>query len=155
MVEVIKAYFVKIRAQFKNKHISFTLEGLNLFMETGRVTEIPDFMYTYLTPKQRLTMLQKIVASVDDGSFNARIIKSQKLTVPSPICICAPNEHTVTIYYFSPDKGEYIFHLQELSLVQAFYDFLKYLPDSLLVYSAEETRQLLHDVLDKYQGLLE
>lgn len=155
MVEVIKDYFTKIRAQYKDKSISFTLEGLNLFMETGRVTEIPDFMYTYLTPPQRLTMLKNIINSVDDGSFNPRLIKSEKFTIPSPICICAPNEHSVIIYYFSPDKGQYIFHLQELSLVQAFYDFLKFLPDSLLVYTAEESKQLLHTVYDKYKALPE
>lgn len=151
-VEVIKDYFNKIRAQYKDKSVTFTLDGLNLFMETGRVTEIPDFMYTYLTPQQRLTMLKRIIASVDDGSFAPRIIKSEKLTIPSPICICAPNEHNVIIYYFSPDKGQYIFHLQELSLVQAFHDFLRYLPDSLLVYTAEESKQLLHKVYDKYMS---
>lgn len=153
MQSVITTYFEKIRTQYTKKHISFTLEGLNLFMETGRVTEIPDFMYTYLTPPQRLTLLKNIVVSVDNGSFSPRIIKSEKLTVPSPICICAPNEHKVVIYYFSPDKGQYIFHLQELSLVQAFYDYLRYIPDSLLVYDAEESKQLLHTVFDKYKAL--
>lgn len=120
-------------------------------METGRVTEIPDFMYSYLTPPQRLTMLKAIVASVDDGSFTPHIIRSERLTVPSPICICAPNEHKVIIYYFSPDKGQYIFSLQELSLVQAFYDFLTYLHESPLVYSLDESKAMLHNVLEKYQ----
>lgn len=151
MQNVIVDYFSKIRAQYQNKHISFTLEGLNYFMETGRVTEIPDFMYSYLTPPQRLTMLKAIVASVDDGSFTPHIIRSERLTVPSPICICAPNEHKVIIYYFSPDKGQYIFSLQELSLVQAFYDFLTYLHESPLVYSLDESKAMLHNVLEKYQ----
>ena len=155
MVEVIKDYFVKIRALYKDKSVSFTLEGLKLFMETGRVTEIPDFLYTYLTPPQRLTLLKNIIKSVDDGSFAPCIIKSEKFTIPSPICICAPNTHNVIIYYFSPDKGQFIFHLQELSLVQSFHDFLKSLPDSLLVYSAEESKQLLHTVYDKYKALPE
>ena len=155
MQNVITDYFAKIRAQYKNKHIFFTLEGLTLFMETGRVTEVPDFMYTYLTPPQRLTMLKNIVASVDDGTFAPRIIKSEKFTVPSPICICAPSEHKVVIYYFSPDKGQYTFYLQELSLVQAFYDFLTYLPESQLVYDLEESKALLHEVLHKYQQLAE
>ena len=152
---MIKDYFVKIRALYKDKSVSFTLEGLKLFMETGRVTEIPDFMYTYLTPPQRLTLLKNIIKSVDDGSFAPCIIKSEKFTIPSPICICAPNTHNVIIYYFSPDKGQFIFHLQELSLVQSFHDFLKSLPDSLLVYSAEESKQLLHTVYDKYKALPE
>lgn len=153
MVGVIVDYFAKIRAQYKNKHISFTLEGLNYFMETGHITEIPDFMYTYLTPPQRLAMLKRIVNAVDDGSFTPRIIKSEKFTIPSPICICAPSEHKVIIYYFSPDKGQYIFYLQELSLVHAFYDFLTYLPESTLVYTADESKELLHNVLRKYQQL--
>ena len=56
---------------------------------------------------------------------------------------------------FSPDKGQFIFHLQELSLVQSFYDFLKSLPDSLLVYSDDESKQLLHNIYDKYKALPE
>lgn len=151
MKNVIVDYSAKIRVQYKNMNTFFTIEGLNYFMETGRVTEIPDFMYTYLTPPQRLTMLKAIIASVDDGSFTPRIIKSESFTIPSPICICAPNEHKVIIYYFSPDKGQYIFRLQELSLVQAFYDFLTYLHESPLVYSLDESKAMLHNLLEKYQ----
>ena len=153
MQGVIAAYFDKIRAQYSTHHISFTLEGLNLFMETGRVTEIPDFMYTYLTPPQRLALLKNIINSVDDGSFTPRIVRSDKLSVPSPICICAPSEQNIIIYYFSPNKGQYIFHLQELSLVHAFHDFLVYLPESSMVYSEEESKELLHSVYDKYNNL--
>lgn len=153
MQQVITAYFAKIRTQYANHLISFTLEGLNLFMETGRVTEIPDFMYTYLTPAQRLTMLRNIINCVDDGSFKPRIVRSEKLSIPSPICICAPSEQKVTIYYFSPNKGQYIFQLQELSLVHAFYDFLVYLPTSSMVYSEEESKNLLHAVYDKYSNI--
>ena len=103
-------------------------------METGRVTEIPDFMYTYLTPPQRLALLKNIINSVEDGSFTPRIVRSGKLSVPSPICICAPSEQKVVIYYFSHNKGQYIFHLQELSLVHSFNYFLVYLPESSRVY---------------------
>ena len=153
MQQVIAAYFAKIRAQYSNHFISFTLEGLNLFMETGRVTEIPDFMYTYLKPQQRLILLKNIITSVDDGSFKPRIVRSDKLSVPSPLCICAPNEQKVIIYYFSPNKGQYIFHLQELSLVHAFHDFLVYLPESSMVYSEEESKKLLHSIYDKYTNI--
>ena len=153
MQGVIADYFAKIRSKYSSHSISFTLEGLNLFMETGRVTEIPDFMYTYLTPPQRLALLKNIINSVDDGSFTPRIVRSEKLSVPSPICICAPSEQKVIIYYFSPNKGQYIFHLQELSLVHAFHDFLVYLPESSMVYSDEESKELLHSVYEKYKNI--
>ena len=89
----------------------------------------------------------------EDGSFTPRIVRSGKLSVPSPICICAPSEQKVVIYYFSPNKGQYIFHLQELSLVHAFHDFLVYLPESSMVYSEEESKELLHSVYEKYKNL--
>lgn len=153
MQAVISSYFAKIRSQYSSHHISFTLEGLTLFMETGRVTEIPDFMYTYLTPPQRLTLLKNIINAVDDDSFKPRIIRSEKFSIPSPICICAPSEQKVIIYYFSPNKGQYIFQLQELSLVHAFHDFLVYLPQSSMVYSEEESKELLHKVYAKYKNI--
>ena len=110
-------------------------------------------MYTYLTPPQRLALLKNIINSVEDGSFTPRIVRSDKLSVPSPICICAPSEQNIIIYYFSPNKGQYIFHLQELSLVHAFHDFLVYLPESSMVYSEEESKELLHSVYEKYKNL--
>ena len=153
MQGVIADYFAKIRSKYSSHSISFTLEGLNLLMETGRVTEIPDFMYTYLTPPQRLALLKNIINSVEDGSFTPRIVRSGKLSVPSPICFSAPSEQKVVIYNISPNKGQYIFHLQELSLVHAFHDFLVYLPESSMVYSEEESKELLHSVYEKYKNL--
>lgn len=151
MQAVIAQYFDKIRAQATSCKISFTLEGLRLFMETGRITEIPDFMYTYLTAPQRLTLLKNIVDSVDAGNFSPHIIRGEKFSVPSPLCICSPSPQKVTIYYFSPNRGQYIFRLQELSLVHAFHDFMTYLAASSLVYDEAESKQLLHSVLAEYQ----
>ena len=151
MMEHIVAYFGKIR-DTSNFYQSFTLEGLRLFMDTGKVTEIPDFMYTYLTERQRITLLRNIVASTDKGAFHPRIIKSELFTVPLPIDIVSPTEQTVYIYYFSQTKGIYVFHLHELGLVHAFHDFLEYLTGSELVYSADETKKLLHQVLEEYEA---
>lgn len=152
LLPLIREYMGKVRDRFSRCLNAFTMEGLRLFMDTGRVTEIPDFMYTYLTPAQRLVLLKHMIDAADAGNFHPSVIRSEKFTVPSPLCIVAPSEQSVVIYYFSPDKGQYTFRLQELSLVQAFYDFLVFLQESPFVYDAATSRRMLHEVYDEYSA---
>lgn len=152
LLPLIREYMGKVRDRFSRCLNAFTLEGLRLFMDTGRVTEIPDFMYTYLEPAQRLVLLKNMVDAADAGRFHPSIIYTEKFTVPSPLCIVAPSEQSAIIYYFSPDKGQYTFRLQEMSLVQAFYDFLVFLSESPFVRNEADSIQMLHKVYDEYSA---
>lgn len=150
MTAHIMAYFSKIRDTSK-LYQAFTLDCLRLFMDTGKVTEIPDFMYTHLNEKQRLTLLRNIVSSTESNLYHPRIVRTELFSVPLPIDILSPSEQIVYIYYFSQTRGIYVFQLHELGLVEAFHDFLKYLHESELTYSEEETKKLLQQALEEYE----
>lgn len=150
MQQFLVAYFQSINNHTVNVHISFTLEGLTLFMETGRITEIPDFMYKYLTPQQRLRVLKNLIADIDRGHFMPRILKSTSFNLAMPISITATSPQKVLIYYITKEKGLSIFFLNELNLINAFYDFLVYVQDSELVYNENETKDILQSMLERY-----
>lgn len=150
MQQFLIEYFQSINNHTVNVHISFTMEGLELFMETGRITEIPDFMYSYLKPQQRLRVLKNLIAGIERGHFMPRILKSTGFNLALPISITATSPQKVLIYYITKEKGLSIFFLNELNLINAFYDFLVYVQDSELVYDESETKQLLQNMLDRY-----
>ena len=72
-----------------------------------------------------------------------------KLCVASPISATSPQK--VLIYYITKEKGLSLFYLNELNLINAFYDFLVYVQDSELVYNQYETKNILEKMLKKYQ----
>ena len=119
-------------------------------METGRITEIPDFMYKYLQPQQRLRVLKNLIADIDRGHFMPRILKSTSFNLAMPISITATSPQKVLIYYITKEKGLSIFFLNELNLINAFYDFLVYVQDSELVYNENETKDILQSMLERY-----
>lgn len=150
MQQFLVGYFQSINNHTVNVHISFTMEGLELFMETGRITEIPDFMYSYLKPQQRLRVLKNLIAGIERGHFMPRILKSTSFNLAMPISITATSPQKVLIYYITKEKGLSIFFLNELNLINAFYDFLVYVQDSELVYNENETKAILQSMLDRY-----
>lgn len=151
MQKFLVDYYKSIGNHTVNVHISFTKEGLELFMETGRITEIPDFMYNYLEPQQRLRVLKNIIAGIQRGKFMPRIIKSASFNLAMPIYITATSTQKVLIYYITREKGLSLFYLNELNLINAFYDFLVYVQDSDMVYTQQETAELLNNMLNYYQ----
>ena len=150
MQQFLVEYFQSINNHTVNVHISFTLEGLELFMEKGRITEIPDFMYSYLKPQQRLRVLKNLIAGIERGHFMPRILKSTSFNLALPISITATSPQKVLIYYITKEKGLSIFFLNEVNLITAFYDFLLYVQDSELVYDESETKILLQNMLNAY-----
>ena len=150
MQQFLIGYFQSINNHTVNVHISFTMEGLELFMETGRITEIPDFMYSYLKPQQRLRVLKNLISGIERGHFMPRILKSTSFNLALPISITATSPQKVLIYYITKEKGLSIFFLNELNLINAFYDFLVYVQDSELVYNENETKAILQSMLDRY-----
>lgn len=150
MQQFLVEYFQSINNHTVNVHISFTLEGLELFMKTGRITEIPDFMYSYLKPQQRLRVLKNLIAGIERGHFMPRIFKSTSFNLALPISITATSPQKVLIYYITKEKGLSIFFLNKLNLINAFYDFLVYVQDSELVYNESETKTILQNMLEHY-----
>lgn len=151
MQQFLVQYYQSIGNHTVNVHIAFTMEGIELFMETGRITEIPDFMYSYLKPQQRLRVLKNLIAGIDRGHFMPRILKSTSFNLAMPISITATSPQKVLIYYITKEKGLSIFFLNELNLINAFYDFLVYVQDSELVYTQSETKNILEKMLNNYQ----
>lgn len=151
MVELIKDYLLKIRESRVTVHVSFTMEGLEYFFETGRFSEILDFLYTPLAPKHRIELMHNLLDDVERGRYKPRVIKTAIFPIPLPVCLTSCSLQSVIIFYTNQRFGLGVFQLSEVSMLNAFNDFLVYVQDSELVYSEEESLKLMRDLLDKYE----
>lgn len=150
LYEQAQEYLTRSYSKHKNFQTVFTQEGLELFLRSGRIIEIPGYMLRANPDrKQRLEIMSAFINMLEEGSSSARIAKPGRLAIPRPLLINACNKQQVIIQHFSESGGMRIFRLEEASLVNAFHDFLAYVQDSELVYSREETLAIVKKLFDK------
>ena len=151
MLGQIQEYLYNISTCHNTFQMVFTEEGLDLFLRTGKILEIPDFMLrAHPTKKQRLEIIANFIAAMEDGRAVAHIAKPNLFAIPKPIVITAYSKQQVIIHHFDESGSIHIFRLEEISLVNAFHDFLMWIQDCDLVYTQEESLEILQNVYKKH-----
>lgn len=128
----------------------FTMEGLEHFLSTGRLSELPDGLYHPLTLSQRLTLFQNMILCIQKGSFLPYVIRSQKFRIPRQISFFVADEQHLSCSFSHPTRGLVSAVLREKSIVYSVFDFLEYLSESDLVYSQEESEAILRRRLEEF-----
>ena len=113
--------------------------------------EIPNFMLrANPTKKQRLEIIANFIKAMEDGRAIVHLAKPNLFTIPKPIVVTAYSKQQVIIHHFDESGRIHIFRLEEISLVNAFHDFLMWIQDSDLVYSQDESLAIIQKVYKKY-----
>ena len=151
MLAQIQEYLYNISTCHNTFQMVFTEEGLDLFLRTGKILEIPDFMLrAHPTKKQRLEIIANFIAAIEDGRAIVHLAKPNMFSIPKPIVITAYSKQHVIIHHFDESGSIHIFRLEEISLVNAFHDFLLWIQDCDLVYSQEESLEIVQNVYKKH-----
>lgn len=151
MLAQINEYLYSISTCHNTFQMVFTEDGLDLFLRTGRIMEIPSFMLrANPTKKQRLEIIANFITAMEDGRAIAHIAKPNLFTIPKPIVITAYTKQQVMIHHFDESGSIHIFRLEEISLVNAFHDFLMWIQDCDLVYTQEESMEIVQNIYKKY-----
>lgn len=151
MLGQIQEYLYNISTCHNTFQMVFTEEGLDLFLRTGKILEIPDFMLrAHPTKKQRLEIIANFIAAIEDGRAIVHLAKPNMFSIPKPIVITAYSKQHVIIHHFDKSGSIHIFRLEEISLVNAFHDFLLWIQDCDLVYSQEESLEIVQNVYKKH-----
>lgn len=134
-------------------HSVFKQEGLNSFMEEGRIDDFPEIMEE-ITLEERLELLERLIDSVEsERRTSVRMFNEKLFTYPSFITLIASLKTGVGIFTTSRFKhgGPMIcVHVHEPDVSEAFYDFMLNLPASEITCSKEETLAYLREVYRKY-----
>ncbi len=128
------------------KNISFfALEGLDRFLETGLVSELPENCCEPLPRAFRAELLRRMLACMQAGSFTPYCIQTAKFRISEHLCFFSSGSQEVSCTYRHPVHGLRRLQLHEKSLAYSLCDFFEYLKETGLVLPAEETRALLED----------
>ena len=146
----IAAHFAMMRAKQPKIYSSFTRQGLELFLQTGRITEVPDAYYTYFEPNERRQVLETLYQAAQTDLFFPRIIDDAVFNMPLPLSVDAISPQQIVLYFNHPAYDAFSLNLTETSLQNAFYDFLVYIQDSSLVHSREKSLAILQEIREKY-----
>lgn len=127
-----------------------THKGMEEFMETGRIKEFPDNLYSPLTLEERLEVLERMCMLIKKGKAEYHLILDG-IEFADGI-----------IYYLSTGKRRFIFSkvtkndimhvtVDEQSIYRTFKMYLEYLYKKGLVYNKEETLDYLEELKASHQ----
>lgn len=152
LLENIKSFIKTSRERIPNPNMNtfHTCHGIERFLKTGRLQEIPKDIYAPFSMAERVQMLESILPYIHTGMYH--ILKG-------PLENLAPNLHLSFTRYngyilFSNHKGENIYLIiEESSILSAFMDYVSNL-DEDDIYTPEETAFYLHGLIKKYKKVL-
>ena len=151
MITQIKEYLYNISTCHNTFQMVFTEDGLDLFLRTGKVIEIPHFMLKASpTKKQRLEIVANFISAIEAGKAIVHLAKTNLFSIPKPIVITAYSKQHVLIHHFDESGSIHIFRLEEISLVNAFHDFLMWIQECDLVYSQDESLAIIQNIYKKH-----
>lgn len=121
----------------------FSEKGLQLFIQTGRLCELPSEWYHPLPVEIRSIFLERLISYASQNK-NVFLLNSSAFQFHQNISINIIEKKELIIYRHVPDeKNVKICSFTESSVVGAFEDFGNYLISSHLTFSSEETIRIL------------
>lgn len=148
MLKRITTHFAVVKRTIINS--CFTREGLEQFLKTGRITEIPDMFYQPLNVESRRRVFKNMLHAIETGFLVPRIINTTKLNLPAALNVEALSPTRIILYLRLENDTTFSLTLNEPSLMHAFYGFMEYIQNSRLVYSQKETIDILQELEKAY-----
>lgn len=133
----------------------FVAEGLDSFVQTGRVTEIPTEFYNSLDKRDCYSLMNTLYEQSLLGGYFPAIVNPHAFKLPRNLVIGAIAEDQISMFYIHPVRGAIAFAFHERSVSHAIYTFLEYLKDSDMVLPKDETLAIIHKKLDALEQELE
>jgi len=152
LISQYKEFLAKLRRVIQPFGV-FGQEGLNLFVDTGRIAIWPPALTRPLDVSDRTTCLQHMIRDVESDTFPYRLVNSAKFTIPHHAISIGIKGNSLLIScfdYVTPNLKNIC--LTEEFILDAFTDFFQQLPNSDLVHSKEETLKVLNAALEKLKG---
>ncbi|SDX68002.1 helix-turn-helix domain-containing protein [Eubacterium barkeri] len=131
---------------------SFTPQGLDYFVETGRTPEIPDDFYHPLAPVDRLYLLKQVLLQIKTGRF--RIMKMDQVHLHLNLVITTMAQHLLMTFHSNipGDQSIVTAYLDEPHLVQAFASFWENLGDYQCLYDLPESVAMVEERIARLES---
>lgn len=125
----------------------FTLQGIEHFIENGKVGEIPDDFYDPLDQEDCLSIIHEMLPYFENGSY--RILKDRLAMISRELYIfVAP----FTGHFLLADHRNHLIYIdmKEPGMIRQFYQFIESLNEDMSLYTGQEAVKLVRQILKKY-----
>ncbi len=148
--------FSMLRKVEKNYYTVFTEEGLQSFIDTGVMVEMPPEYVPPLEPADRLWMLSQLRREMEAGTVVGLIVRPSYLRLPDYLELYFDAEGN--IHFDTTNRflyGAYCcdIRISEEFLRRAFFDFFQSLPNSKMVYPREDALRILDEGISRLKSL--
>lgn len=137
---------------FNDSTIFFLKDGLDNFIKTGRIMEIPDYVYNPLPVEMRKQVLSSLLSFYEKNpTYCSIMINSKKLKVPSTLRYWGSGTSSDYFMLLSElHNGMRSFFFQnEIGMTAPFSDFVASLKNSEYVFSREETLKYIKQKINE------
>ena len=124
----------------------FIKDGVERFLQTGRVDEVPEVFYEPFTKQERRQILQRLYSYYKADSCEIRMLRPEYASITKNISMFSTDSLT-TIECPLQNRSTKIFAFTEISITDAIFDYLKSLDGEEALCSKEETMEYLKTLL--------
>ena len=124
----------------------FSIAGLEYLLKTGYITDVPSSYVHPLDRREIGDLISQFLADTRNGRFASFAIDPSKFTIPMFTSLLVDKLSGIHILTYSDVDLNALF-INEPSIVEAFEDFCDSIEGSDLVYSQEETIEILENFL--------
>lgn len=150
LLENINNFIAVSRARIPNPnmHMFHTLQGIRRFLETGRLLEIPEDIYSPFTMEERLQMLQDMIPYMDSGTYH--ILKGHLENIPPNLHLGFTRYNGYLLFRNNAGKNVYLI-IEESSILSAFMDYASNFDENDF-YGPEESVSYIQKLIEKYKN---
>lgn len=156
IVEIGDQRCAKLRNLTGNYYSFFSEAGLAYFVNEGIIIDFPQEIVRPLTPEIRLDTLYKVRKDIEDDIVIGRIVNEEKLPLPSELTLTCDPDYGLHIYALPGYiDGAYTcnLHVRSSGIGQAFCRFIKALPNTTMLYTKEQTLDVLNRHIDQLEQM--
>lgn len=150
--------FLQYRGQMEEEQTAdgsvqiYSISGFRDFLRSGRIREIPDFIYTPLEREDRCAMLEAAIGYAESREGFRLIVNSWEAGNTGLSLVV--HDDILFLHYRKRDGVLCHYEITETSIVEGFRDFFQNCTDDF-TYSKEESVQILRELLREYRGAAE
>lgn len=126
---------------------NFTLQGVERFIQEGRVEEIPEDFYNPFKKSDCVKMIKDMLPYFQNGTY--RLLKNRLSQINSRLHVfVAPS--TGHLLFEKKEKELVYIYINEPEMLQQFMSFLKGLNEETSLYTVEEAVEKVQQIIKKY-----
>lgn len=131
----------------------FTENGLKSFLHTGKISEIPDYLYSPVSVKDRISILRSVCQFARNyGKIELHLIDEKKMHIPHNLRYCGTGQIDDFFILMSKEaNNNSMFQLNECGFSKPFFDFVNSLIDTDLVLSNEQTVEFIENAIKEFE----